>query len=69
MSHAKKPIAEIFKIFESVRHDMAMSSQDFGDYAAVIVHSGDDVILFAADGIWGRIVEKSPWWTGYTSVV
>ncbi|AGB50011.1 putative methanogenesis marker protein 2 [Methanomethylovorans hollandica DSM 15978] len=65
----KKPIAEIFKIFESVRHEYGNVIADFGDDAAVIDTGGDDVILFAADGIWGRIVEKSPWWTGYTSVV
>ncbi|WP_370573705.1 methanogenesis marker 2 protein [Methanomethylovorans sp.] len=65
----KKPIAEIFKIFESVRHEYGNVIADFGDDAAVIDIGGDDVILFAADGIWGRIVEKSPWWTGYTSVV
>jgi len=65
----KKPIAEIFKIFESVRHEYGNVLADFGDDAAVIDIGGDDVILFAADGIWGRIVEKSPWWTGYTSVV
>ncbi len=65
----KKPIAEIFKIFESVRHEYGNVIADFGDDAAIIDIGGDDVILFAADGIWGRIVEKSPWWTGYTSVV
>ncbi len=65
----KKPIAEIFKIFESVRHEYGNVIADFGDDAAVIDTGGDDVLLFAADGIWGRIMEKSPWWTGYTSVV
>lgn len=65
----KKPIAEIFKIFESVRHEYGNIIADFGDDAAVIDTGGDEVLLFAADGIWGRIMEKSPWWTGYTSVV
>lgn len=30
---------------------------------------GDDVILFAADGIWGRLLDASPWWAGYGAVV
>ncbi|MGB3906844.1 MAG: methanogenesis marker 2 protein [Methanomethylovorans sp.] len=65
----KRPIAEIFRIFESVRNEYGNVLADFGDDAAVIDIGGEDVILFAADGIWGRIVEKSPWWTGYTAVV
>jgi hypothetical protein len=65
----KKPIAEIYKIFENVRHAYDNVIVDFGDDAAVIDIGEDNVILFAADGIWGKIVDKSPWWTGYTSVV
>jgi putative methanogenesis marker protein 2 len=42
---------------------------DFGDDAAVIDIGGDDYVLFAADGIWGRLVNASPWWAGYTSVL
>ncbi|MDG6243586.1 MAG: methanogenesis marker 2 protein [Methanolobus sp.] len=65
----KKPIADIVNIFETVRSEYGEVIDDFGDDAAVIDIGTDDVILFAADAIWGRIVNKSPWWTGYTSVV
>ncbi|MCQ6962907.1 methanogenesis marker 2 protein [Methanolobus chelungpuianus] len=65
----KKPIADIVRIFEAVRSEYEGSVVDFGDDAAVIDIGTDDVILFAADGIWGRIINKSPWWAGYTSVV
>ncbi|WP_407357020.1 methanogenesis marker 2 protein [Methanolobus sp. WCC5] len=65
----KKPIADIVNIFETVRCEYGEIIDDFGDDAAVIDIGTDDVILFAADAIWGRIVNKSPWWTGYTSVV
>ncbi|WP_340818872.1 methanogenesis marker 2 protein [Methanolobus sp. WCC4] len=65
----KKPIADIVSIFETVRSEYGEVIDDFGDDAAVIDIGTDDVILFAADAIWGRIVNKSPWWTGYTSVV
>ncbi len=65
----KKPIADIVSIFETVRSEYGEVIDDFGDDAAVIDIGTDDVILFAADAIWGKIVNKSPWWTGYTSVV
>ncbi len=65
----KKPIADIVKIFETVRSEYGEIIDDFGDDAAVIDIGTDEVILFASDAIWGRIVNKSPWWTGYTSVV
>lgn len=65
----KEPIADIVEMFESVRSEYGGAVVDMGDDAAVIDIGGGDVILFAADGIWGRIVNASPWWTGYTSVV
>ena len=65
----KKPIADLINIFESVRSEYANSVVDFGDDAAVIDIGGDDYILFAADGIWGRLINASPWWAGYTSVL
>ncbi len=27
------------------------------------------MVLFAADGIWGRLLDVSPWWAGYSSVL
>src|SRR3990170_5138817 len=65
----KKPIADLINIFESVRCEYSNSIVDFGDDAAVIDIGGDDYILFAADGIWARLIEASPWWAGYTSVL
>lgn len=65
----KKPIADLIKIFDSVRSEYGSAVVDFGDDAAVIDIGGEDVILFAADGIWGRLINASPWWAGYTSVL
>lgn len=65
----KKSIAELINIFQTVRSEYSDSVVDFGDDAAVIDVGGEDYILFAADGIWGRIVNASPWWAGYTSVL
>ncbi len=65
----KKPIADLINIFDSVRSEYANSVVDFGDDAAVIDIGGDDYILFAADGIWGRLIKASSWWAGYSSVL
>lgn len=65
----KKPIADFISMFESVRSEYANCIVDFGDDAAVIDTGGEDYLLFAADGIWGRLVNASPWWAGYTSVL
>ncbi len=65
----KKPIADIVSMFDSVRSEYGSSIVDFGDDAAVLDINGDDVILFAADAIWGKIALESQWWTGYSSVV
>ncbi len=65
----KKPIADLINIFQSVRSEYSNAVVDFGDDAAVIDIGGEDYILFAADGIWGRLINASPWWAGYTSVL
>jgi len=65
----KRPIANIARIFESVRGEYGNCIIDFGDDAAVIDIVGDDYLLFAADGIWGRLIDASPWWAGYISVL
>ena len=65
----KKPIASVSEIFESVADAYGGCVADFGEDAAAIDIGGDDVILFSADGIWGRLVERSPWWAGFTSVL
>jgi uncharacterized protein len=65
----KKQIEDIVSIFEAVRPEYQNAIVDFGDDAAVIDIGGDDVILFAADGMWGRLLDASPWWAGYGAVV
>ncbi len=65
----KKPIADLIDVFESVRSEYSNSVVDFGDDSAVIDIGGDDYVLFAADGIWGRLIQASSWWAGYSSVL
>ncbi len=42
---------------------------DYGDDAAAIGIDNETAILLAADGIWGKLLEKDPWWAGYCSVL
>lgn len=65
----KKPIADLINIFESVRSEYSNCVVDFGDDAAVIDIGGGDYVLFAADGIWARLISASMWWAGYSSVL
>jgi putative methanogenesis marker protein 2 len=41
---------------------------DFGEDAAVI-DDGQEVMLLAADGIWSKLMEADPEWSGYCSVL
>jgi putative methanogenesis marker protein 2 len=65
----KHSISDITNIFEEVRSLYGNCIVDFGDDAAVLDSGSDEVILFAADGIWGRLLDASPWWAGYSSVL
>lgn len=42
---------------------------DIGDDASAIDIGNNQVILFAADGIWGQIMDINPYWAGYCSVL
>jgi len=64
----KKPIADIADILKTVRSEYADCIADIGDDAAVIDVGGDDMLLFAADGIWSRML-ADPWWAGYGAVL
>lgn len=42
---------------------------DFGDDASAIDIGNNQVILLAADGIWGQLMSVNPYWAGYCSVL
>ena len=42
---------------------------DIGDDASAIDIGDNQVILVAADGIWGQIMNVNPYWAGYCSVL
>ncbi|HWQ20260.1 MAG TPA: methanogenesis marker 2 protein [Methanotrichaceae archaeon] len=61
----KKQIGDLISHFPAVSKAIIA---DFGEDAAV-VDDGFDVILFAADGIWSRLMEADPEWAGYCAVL
>ena len=42
---------------------------DIGDDASAIDIGNNQVVLVAADGIWGQIMNVNPYWAGYCSVL
>ena len=42
---------------------------DIGDDASAIDIGNNQVLLLAADGIWGQIMNVNPYWAGYCSVL
>ena len=42
---------------------------DIGDDASAIDIGDNQVILIAADGIWGQILDVNPYWAGYCAVL
>ena len=61
----KQAIGEMVK---AIRIDAPDVIASFGEDAAVIRH-GEEALLFAADGIWSRLMEADPYWAGYCSVL
>src|SRR5512137_3057128 len=61
----KKQIGSIMQFFP-IESERIIAS--FGEDAAVI-DDGDEVILFAADGIWSKLMEADPEWSGYCAVL
>jgi len=41
----------------------------FGEDAAALEINGDNLILLAVDGIWGKLLDADPWWAGYCAVL
>ncbi len=61
----KKQIGDLMQFFP-VESERIIAS--FGEDAAVI-DDGDEVMLLAADGIWSKLMEVDPEWSGYCSVL
>jgi putative methanogenesis marker protein 2 len=58
----------IGRMIESLNIDSPDVAASFGEDAAVIRH-GDSALLLAADGIWSKLMEADPFWSGYCAVL
>ncbi|MDD4650708.1 MAG: methanogenesis marker 2 protein [Methanothrix sp.] len=61
----KKQIGSLLQFFP-VQSERIIAS--FGEDAAVI-DDGEEVMLLAADGIWSKLMDVDPEWSGYCSVL
>ncbi len=61
----KKLIGNLLQFFP-IESERIIAS--FGEDAAVI-DDGEEVMLLAADGIWSKLMEVDPEWSGYCSVL
>lgn len=65
----KSPIEKITNSLNEVYNIAGKTLLAFGDDASAIDIGNNTVILFAADGIWGKLMEADPYWAGYCSVL
>ncbi|MBN1786140.1 MAG: methanogenesis marker 2 protein [Candidatus Methanofastidiosa archaeon] len=63
----KNPICKLVDCFSEV-DDFGKTVISFGDDCAVI-RNDDHYLLFAADGIWTKLMENDPVWAGYCAVL
>lgn len=65
----KKSIESITDKLKEVYNVSGETLLDFGDDASAIDLGDGNVVLFAADGIWGKLMDADPYWAGYCSVL
>ena len=65
----KNSIEKVTKTLGEVYNISGEVLLDFGDDASAIDIGNNQVILLAADGIWGQLMSVNPYWAGYCSVL
>ena len=65
----KKPIKEVVTLLNDVDKVSGKTYISFGDDASAIRLENGKLLLIAADGIWGKLMEADPHWAGYCSVL
>jgi putative methanogenesis marker protein 2 len=65
----KKPIKKITNILNDVYNISGRVVLGFGDDASAIDIGNQKLLLLAADGMWGRLMQADPRWAGYCSVL
>jgi hypothetical protein len=63
----KNPIKTLTTCFSDV-DDFGNTKISFGDDSAVLT-TDDGYLLFAADGIWSKLMDSDPVWAGYCAVL
>jgi len=65
----KRPIRNIVSILNDAFSVSGKTHLGYGDDASAIRIGDGKLLLLAADGIWGRLMEADPHWAGYCSVL
>ncbi len=65
----KKPIKKITNLLKDIYNISGKTILSFGDDASAIDIGDQKLLLLAADGMWGKLMEADPWWAGYCSVL
>ena len=65
----KKDIAKVTDALKEIYNVSGNVLLDFGDDASAIDIGDNKVLLLAADGIWGNIMNYNPYWAGYCAVL
>ncbi len=65
----KNFIREATSILDDTYNISGRTALGFGDDASAIDIGNNNLLLMAADGMWGRLMEGDPRWAGYCSVL
>ncbi|MCL2157465.1 MAG: methanogenesis marker 2 protein [Methanobrevibacter sp.] len=65
----KESIENITDKLKDVYNISGETLLDFGDDASAIDIGNGNLILLAADGIWGKLMDADPYWAGYCSIL
>lgn len=65
----KNIIKDVTNLLKDTYNISGRTLLGFGDDASAIDIGNGQVMLMAADGMWGKLMEADPWWAGYCSVL
>lgn len=65
----KNLIKDVTGLLEETYNIAGRTLLGFGDDASALEIGNGQVVLLAADGMWGKLMEADPWWAGYCSVL
>jgi len=65
----KNLIKDVTGLLEETYNISGKTLLGFGDDASALEIGNSQVVLMAADGMWGKLMEADPWWAGYCSVL